>query len=132
MQCFRVPCHAAQQPVSINFKPQPPSVGPITARSLKDNVAALPPTDSIAAVTLQPINHTIQNAPGKKASVAIYSYLAFKYGGRLTIEAAEEGLQLYDEVVADAKAHPGSHPNIDILLDVIGNQTQLSIEVQQS
>lgn len=101
----------------------------VAATGLKENVAALPPIDSIAAITLQPINHTIANAPGKKASVAIYSHLATKYGGKLTVVAAEEGLQLYDEVVADAKAHPGSHPNIDILLNVISSKKQHNIEV---
>ena len=132
MQCLRVPCHATAQPVSMKAKPKAQHVRRVTARGLKENVAALPAIDSIAAITLHPINHTIPNVPGKKASVAIYSYLASMYGGKLTAQAAEEGLRLYDEVVADAKAHPGSHPNIDILLDVTSNQTQLSIEVQQS
>lgn len=55
---------------------------------------------------------------GKMASVAIYNHLALKHGGRLTADAAREALALYDEVVADAKAHPGSHPNIDLLFKV--------------
>lgn len=47
-----------------------------------------------------------------------------------------EGLSLYSEVVADAEAHPGSHPNIDILLDVIkrqqgGQQSNITIEVEK-
>lgn len=99
------------------------------ARALRENVAALPSIDSVSAVTLQPINHEIPNVAGKQASVAIYSHLASKYGGKLTAEAAAEGLQLYDETVADAKAHRGSHPNIDILLDVVKDGNQLTIEI---
>lgn len=71
-------------------------------------------------------------ASGKEASVAIYAHLAQKYGGSLNQAAAQEGLSLYDEIVADAKAHPGSHPNIDILLDVLQKpDLQISIQVDQ-
>jgi len=69
---------------------------------------------------------------GKKASVAIYHHLAQKYAGSLTPEAAQEGLDLYDEIVADARAHPGSHPNIDILLDALQKpELQIRIEVER-
>lgn len=67
--------------------------------------------------------------PGKKASVAIYAHLAQKYNGSLNAAAAQEGLSLYDEVVADAKARPGAHPNIDILFDVL-NKPELQISIQ--
>jgi hypothetical protein len=49
------------------------------------------------------VNHTIPNAPGKKASVAIYAHLAAKYGGKITADAAREGLELYGEYVEEAK-----------------------------
>lgn len=50
---------------------------------LKENVAALPPITGIRRVLLPTVSHTIDNVEGKKASVAIYSYLAQQYGGRL-------------------------------------------------
>lgn len=69
---------------------------------------------------------------GKKASVAIYAHLAQKYGGSLSAAAAQEGLSLYDEVVADAKARPGAHPNIDILFEVLAKpELQISIQVDK-
>lgn len=131
MNCFILHRQAAFCPHIIRNYRNESNKRLIAAQGLKENVASLPSIESIKAVTLQPINHTIPNAPGKKASVAIYSHLASKYGGKLTAEAAEEGLQLYDEVVAEAKAQPGSHPNIDILLDVISNQTTLIIQTTE-
>jgi hypothetical protein len=69
---------------------------------------------------------------GKKASVSIYAHLATKYGGSLSTAAAQEGLDLYDEVVADVKARPGAHPNIDILFDVLQQpDLQISIQVER-
>jgi hypothetical protein len=83
-------------------------------------------TSTAAEATLK---HAIPNAPGKKASVAIYSHLAQKYGGRITTAAAQEGLQLYDEFVEEAQQQPGSHPNIDLLLDVLKSGRVLKVTV---
>ena len=33
--------------------------------------------------------------------------------------AALEGLRLYDEKVQEARDNPGSHPNIDIMLQMV-------------
>jgi hypothetical protein len=77
--------------------------GQLVARGLKENVAKLAPVDTVQLVTLQPVNHSIPNAPGKKASVAIYAHLAAKYGGKITADAAREGLELYGEYVEEAK-----------------------------
>lgn len=66
--------------------------------------------------------------------MAIYNHLAQTYNGALTAAAAQEGLDLYDEVVADARAHRGSHPNIDILLDVLqqpDDKQSISIQVER-
>ncbi|KAF6260787.1 hypothetical protein COO60DRAFT_1504837 [Scenedesmus sp. NREL 46B-D3] len=103
----------------------------LAVHGLKENVAKLAPIDTIQLVTLQPVNHSIPNAPGKKASVAIYAHLAAKYGGKITADAANEGLELYGEYVEDAKQVPGSHPNIDILLAVLSSGKELTVDVQQ-
>ena len=58
----------------------------------------------------------IDNQPGKAGSLAVYHALAQRHGGRLTPQAAREGLALFCEHTAAARAHPGSHPNIDRLL----------------
>ena len=105
----------------------------IVARGLKENVAGLPSIDHVKQVVIhtQPEPWTIPNAPGKKASVAIYAYLASEHGGRLTPPAAEKGLRLYDEYVEEALKQPGSHPNIDLLFQVIQDRAEYDIVVEQ-
>jgi hypothetical protein len=60
--------------------------------SLKDNIARLPPITDVKAVYVDGLakgRHSIPAVQGKMASVAIYSYLAGKYG-KLTKDAASE------------------------------------------
>ncbi|KAG2440675.1 hypothetical protein HYH02_010254 [Chlamydomonas schloesseri] len=104
----------------------------VVAHGLKENVAKLAPITDVAAVRIPTLNWQVPNVEGKKASVAIYAHLASKYGGQLNPAAAAEGLELYDEVVADARARPGAHPNIDLLLQVIadGSSHQLVVDKQ--
>lgn len=59
---------------------------------------------------------TLENKPGQAGSVAVYHALAALYGGTITPAAAALGLEWYAEHTADARAHPGKHPNIDRLL----------------
>lgn len=98
--------------------------------SLKDNIARLPSTDAVKKVSIPALHWQILNIPGKKASVSVFNHLATKYNGKLTASAAEEGLQLYDEYVEEAKAQPGSHPNIDLLFRVIAEGLALEILVE--
>jgi hypothetical protein len=103
-----------------------------SVRGLKENVAGLPSIDHVKQVVVltQPDPWTIPNAPGKKASVAIYAYLATAHGGKLTPPAAEKGLRLYDEYVEEARNQPGSHPNIDLLFQVIQDRAEYDIVVE--
>jgi hypothetical protein len=103
----------------------------IQTRALKDNVAKLPGVDAIARVEIPALGRTLENVQGKKASLAIYNHLAEKYG-KLNKDAAMEGLALFDEYVAEAKAHKGSHPNIDLLLEVVEDDKSLDLIVVKS
>jgi hypothetical protein len=58
---------------------------------------------------------TIENRPGQAGSLAVYAALAHQHG-RITPAAAAQGLQWYGEHGADARSHPGKHPNIDRLI----------------
>ena len=96
-----------------------------------DNLRQLP---SIAHLTeLQLIDATgttvatIENKPGKAGSLAVYNALAAKHGS-INVVAAEEGLQLFAEHTESARQHPGSHPNIDRLFEVIANGQALSVK----
>lgn len=57
----------------------------------------------------------IENQAGQAGSLAVYAFLAGKYG-RIDRVAAQEGLSLFAEHTDHARANPGSHPNIDRLL----------------
>lgn len=74
--------------------------GGISCRGLKENVAALPSPVGVKRITFPSLAHTIEPMPGKMASVAIYSHLSDKHGGRITKQAAREALDLYAEVSA--------------------------------
>ncbi|MEN9888271.1 MAG: hypothetical protein RL559_308 [Pseudomonadota bacterium] len=71
---------------------------------------------------------SIENKPGKAGSLAVYHALAAKHGG-ITVAAAQEGLALFAEHSASARQHPGSHPNIDRLFDVIATGHGYSVRL---
>jgi hypothetical protein len=87
-----------------------------------ENLQRLPSIAHLAAVQLiNPAGEviaTIDNKPGKAGSVAVYAALAARHGG-INVAAAQEGLVIFAEHTADARLHPGNHPNIDRLLEVI-------------
>ncbi|HSO06860.1 MAG TPA: DUF2322 family protein [Pelomicrobium sp.] len=95
------------------------------APSFAENLAALPPVDHLERLDLyvdgsEAPSAVIENAPGKQGSLRVYYALAVEFGG-IGPAAARKGLELYAEHVADARAHPGRHPNIDRLFDVIAS-----------
>ena len=71
---------------------------------------------------------TIENKPGKAGSLAVYNALVAKHGS-INVAAAEEGLLLFAEHTEAARAHPGSHPNIDRLFDVIASGRGYSVRL---
>jgi hypothetical protein len=95
-----------------------------------DNLKQLPPVNHLAALQLRDaagvVVATIENKPGKAGSLAVYAALAAKHGS-INVAAAEEGLALFAEHTADARAHPGNHPNIDRLRAVIASGEGLSV-----
>ncbi|PNH10140.1 hypothetical protein TSOC_003150 [Tetrabaena socialis] len=112
----RIPGSSTQRVACRANRSAAPRSSRLVAAGLKENVAKLAPTTDIARVRVG--SWVLENVEGKKASVSIYAHLAATYGGKLTPEAAKEGLQLYGEVVEDAKQRPGAHPSIDLLLRV--------------
>ncbi|EFJ45709.1 hypothetical protein VOLCADRAFT_105806 [Volvox carteri f. nagariensis] len=84
----------------------------------------LPPRTDVARVRIPELQWSIENVEGKRLSIAIFTHLAENFGGKLSIEAAQEGLKLYGEdIVQDARQRPGAHPNIDLLFRVIGEDS---------
>lgn len=88
--------------------------------NFSERLKTLPSTAHLAALQLldaqDQLVATIENKPGQTGSLAVYAALAAQHGGRITPDAAELGLDWYAEHTADARAHPGKHPNIDRLM----------------
>lgn len=87
-----------------------------------DNLRDLPSVEHIARLELLDpagaIIGVIENRPGSAGSVAVYHAVTAP-NGDLDRYAAEQAVQLYAEHVADARAQPGRHPNIDRLFQII-------------
>ena len=86
-----------------------------------DTLASLPAADHLRGLDIVDaagsVVHHIPAAPGKMGSLRVYAALAQRFGGALDAAAVAQGLQWFAEHVADARARPGAHPNIDLLLD---------------
>jgi hypothetical protein len=91
----------------------------IAAMNFAERLKQLPSVSHLAALQLLDADGqvlaTIENKPGQAGSLAVYHALAAKHGS-ITSAAAAEGLEWYGEHLADARANPGKHPNIDRLL----------------
>lgn len=98
----------------------------------KHNLALLPPIDGVARVDLVgddgAIVASIENAPGKQGSLAVYRYLGQAFAS-LDAAAAEHGLAVFAEHTLDARNRPGAHPNVDRLLAIADGGAPLWIEV---
>lgn len=97
-----------------------------------DNLKQLPKVSHLAALQLLDaadgsLVATIENKPGQSGSLAIYNHLGQLFGA-ITVDAAKKGLDLYAEHAAEASAHPGKHPNIDLLLSLIKEPRTLRVK----
>ena len=107
---------------------------PMSTPTFAEQLALLPPISHLAAVELLDaagtVVATLANRPGTAGSAAVYHALAARHGA-ITPEAAREGLALYAEHTADARAFPGKHPNIDRLVDIeAGRLAPLTVRLQ--
>jgi hypothetical protein len=95
------------------------------AMAFAEQLKQLPSASHLAALELLDpqgaVVARIENKPGQAGSLAVYAALAAKHGS-IHAAAAQEGLAIYDEHTADARAHPGKHPNIDRLLTIAADQ----------
>lgn len=97
-----------------------------------DNLQQLPTIDHLAELQLidaqGQIAARIPNQPGKAGSLRLYAALAAKHG-RIDVAAAQEGLELFAEHTEAARQHPGEHPNIDRLLDIVASGQGYSVHL---
>ncbi len=96
------------------------------------HLKTLPPVTAIDRIELRDgsdkLVATIENKPGQQGSLAVYHHLQ-SGTGRIDPAAARRGLELYAEHTADARAHPGKHPNIDRLLALVDSGGALHVRV---
>ena len=99
--------------------------------SFSENLAQLAPVDALQRLSLVGIDGktfaVIENAPGTQGSFRVYHHVAQKWGG-IGSNAAQEALILFAEHTEDARLHPGKHPNIDRLLEIV--ERDLHFEVR--
>lgn len=97
-----------------------------------EHLRQLPPVAHLAALALTDADGQlaarIENKPGQAGSLAVYHALAAKHGD-IDVAAAQEGLLLFAEHTEAARQHPGSHPNIDRLFDVIASGRGYSVRL---
>ena len=100
--------------------------------AFKKNLSLIPSIESLARIELVDasgaIVATIENAPGKQGSLAVYQYLQQSFG-TLNAEAAAHGMAIFAEHTPDAQARPGAHPNIDRLIDITKGAAPLTMRL---
>lgn len=100
--------------------------------NFKDVLLELDSVDDIARIELFYADGeeagVLMNKPGSAGSVKVYNHL-YKEFGSISIEAAIEGLSLYGEHTADAEDHPGKHPNIDRLFQIIEDKDPMTVKI---
>jgi hypothetical protein len=98
-----------------------------------ETLKTLPSIDHLSALELLDgggqVIGSIENQPGKKGSLAVYAALATRHGGKIGRDAALEGLGLFAEHTEDARRHPGSHPNIDRLIELADSGRVLTVRL---
>lgn len=88
----------------------------------KTILETLPTIDHLTGLNVLDGENVIHHIPaiaGKLGSLRVYNALAQQFNGKLDRTSAEKGLAIFSEHTEDAKANPGKHPNIDLLLMVI-------------
>lgn len=100
--------------------------------SFKENLRLLPSIEGLARIELlDPVGAivaSIENQPGKQGSLAVYQYLHQNFDA-VDADAASHGLAVFGEHTADARSRPGAHPNIDLLLEIVGGAAPLRIQL---
>ncbi len=98
-------------------------------KKFSDVLATLENSDHLQGIqlfdTAGKLVATIENKPGSQGSVKVYNHLLKKYGN-MSLEAAQEGLEIYCEHTQDAEHNVGKHPNIDRLFAIIKNASPQS------
>lgn len=101
--------------------------------SFTKNLQLLAPADGLQRLNLLGADGqtlaVIENAPGTQGSFRVYHHVAQKWGG-IGRDAAQEALALFAEHAEDARLHPGKHPNIDRLFEIIARDLRFEVRCE--
>ena len=95
-----------------------------------ENLKKMPGVAHLEAIRLldgEEVIATIEHKSGQVGSLTLYNHLAQIYGA-ITPDAARAGLELFAEHTDDARANPGKHPNVDRLLQLVGEGRTLRVK----
>jgi len=100
-------------------------------QSFKQILNVLPDIEHIDKINLYDLNDNlvdaIENMQGTQGSLKVYFYL-YKNFKEINLSAAQKGLELFSGHTAEAKKNPGSHPNIDRLINIVKTSDALRVE----
>jgi hypothetical protein len=100
-------------------------------QSFKQVLNVLPDIKHINKINLYDQNDNlvvvIENMQGTQGSLKVYFYL-YKNFKKINFAAAQKGLELFSEHTAEARKNPGSHPNIDHLINIVKTKDTLRVE----
>ena len=100
-------------------------------QSFKQVLNVLPDIEQIKKINLYDQNDNlvdaIENMQGTQGSLKVYFYL-YKNFKKINSAAAQKGLELFSEHTAEAKKNPGSHPNIDRLINIVKTNDTLTFK----
>lgn len=74
---------------------------------------------------------TIDNVPGKQASVKILYSIAQTNHSQISRKQARTGIALFGDYALEEDQQPNSHPNIRFLIDVMSNNEEWLVKVEQ-
>ena len=100
-------------------------------QSFKQVLNVLPDIEQVKKINLFDQNDNlvdaIENMQGTQGSLKVYFYLYNNFK-KINFAAAQKGLELFSEHTAEAKKNPGSHPNIDRLINIVKTNDTLRVE----
>ena len=70
---------------------------------------------------------SIDNIPGKQASVKILYAIAMANKFKITDKEAQTGITLFGDYAQEERDSPGSHPNIRLLLDILTDKQEWAV-----
>ena len=101
-------------------------------RTFKEILADLEPIEDLDSLDLYHNGKqvgVIPNMEGKRGSLAVYAHLVGHKEGIIDAKKAVYGLELFAELTEKARQHPGDHPNIDRLFEVLNGNHDLEVRV---